>query len=1111
MDYKSYKAHCDSTLQQIRKSENKREELNNKLQKMYQEKSECEKSIMKTLENQQKQFMEEKRRRAERNENILRTLERIDYQAQLLAAKSERLRALKKQYERYLLGLWATRQVAVYPTSSSTYVRPFTAKYEELPIHQSSAHSGVNSNYLLNPNVTLPAPHFNTNLLSGSSIAATTPYNHYNNQSLRYVGDEVPLTSSTGMSAVENSIKSSNYRTTAPTAGLSYPSSSSPYQLRYDYVSQMPLLPSYQKEDRNDKKSFHLSTDNAINIGEMNIPPTINSIYSQHQLMPHLPLDEKSSSSFHSVHQRNNQPLESSMKVSRAFHANPLITSPTKATDLVQPQISSSFENRLKNETQATLTDTDDVESEENDQVTEAKTHSPLTAFKNTDTKSIKIENDTDDGSMHQVWEKRVIETAATVGDSEQHHFVIPKIIVETQIDLTESTAMATTTTNNAIDENVEKQDRDIPEKLLNQTSFEMEKHSGDNRQNGSISSTSAPHNNLPLTAEEGVSTIYHYDKQSVPQMVSSDEQQQQTYQQPQSSVVDYELRNFNDIKISHDETAQMTYDSKINSNNSLTEGAIAREAINNINDDKNVKISPSQPPTSTSAVLNDKISEIYRKIEKIEGDYYGEKGKIMENFDRRLSATSLNDEAKNETQMMENKYDDANANGEYSTYLQPTNADIIPNNDMQQQQEQFYVVDENQENLIFENQSEFNENQEMQSSQRDTQSNYNFHHQNFINETGEQQQQQQPNYEYSESSNLNQEEEIFVNETNPNNGELQATSIEQYSYEPSSSSTDAAAAMQYQENYTPLEQQQQQQEDYIYSHQQQNDSEIGNYNQNQQQLDSNYQQNNNYETIENSTDYANDPNNAVYYDYVNSSQNYATDASQGFYDEANYSHQQPVEYQSNIGDVEASQTNEYFYQPDTAIVANIEENVYNRDQSNESNYDTTSTDRQENFIETSNEMNASYDTNANEYQSTTDGSYSNFELYRDTQMPLENANFDTQHLVLQADNKNYEQQQQQFATMRDDDEIEGGIGGENHQTTSSDASSSSMMAKTHEIIEGKESSLVIPSTKHDDVKLVKQLLDSESDDTTSRSNLLKTAIREEAEADESDFDFSTN
>ena len=47
--------------------------------------------------------MDEKRRRAERNENILRTLERVDYQAQLLASKSERLRALKvnKKFTNY--------------------------------------------------------------------------------------------------------------------------------------------------------------------------------------------------------------------------------------------------------------------------------------------------------------------------------------------------------------------------------------------------------------------------------------------------------------------------------------------------------------------------------------------------------------------------------------------------------------------------------------------------------------------------------------------------------------------------------------------------------------------------------------------------------------------------------------------------------------------------------------------------------------------------------------------------------------------------------------------------------------------------------------------------
>lgn len=57
--------------------------------------SRSEKSIIKTLQSQQKQFMAEKQRREERNEGILRSLDRIDYQASSLAAKTERLRTLK--------------------------------------------------------------------------------------------------------------------------------------------------------------------------------------------------------------------------------------------------------------------------------------------------------------------------------------------------------------------------------------------------------------------------------------------------------------------------------------------------------------------------------------------------------------------------------------------------------------------------------------------------------------------------------------------------------------------------------------------------------------------------------------------------------------------------------------------------------------------------------------------------------------------------------------------------------------------------------------------------------------------------------------------------------
>lgn len=54
-----------------------------------------EKSVMRSMEAQQKKIMEEKRRRSERNQNLISELNRINRQAAILAAKSERMRMLK--------------------------------------------------------------------------------------------------------------------------------------------------------------------------------------------------------------------------------------------------------------------------------------------------------------------------------------------------------------------------------------------------------------------------------------------------------------------------------------------------------------------------------------------------------------------------------------------------------------------------------------------------------------------------------------------------------------------------------------------------------------------------------------------------------------------------------------------------------------------------------------------------------------------------------------------------------------------------------------------------------------------------------------------------------
>lgn len=54
-----------------------------------------EKSALKTIRFKHQRVLEENRKRLERNENLRRSLERIDQEAHQLAAKTERLKTLK--------------------------------------------------------------------------------------------------------------------------------------------------------------------------------------------------------------------------------------------------------------------------------------------------------------------------------------------------------------------------------------------------------------------------------------------------------------------------------------------------------------------------------------------------------------------------------------------------------------------------------------------------------------------------------------------------------------------------------------------------------------------------------------------------------------------------------------------------------------------------------------------------------------------------------------------------------------------------------------------------------------------------------------------------------
>lgn len=64
---------------------------------------------LRVLRHKYHRFLEEDRVRQERNENILRALDRIESQAKTFAAKTDRFKALRKQYNAYIRRIYATK------------------------------------------------------------------------------------------------------------------------------------------------------------------------------------------------------------------------------------------------------------------------------------------------------------------------------------------------------------------------------------------------------------------------------------------------------------------------------------------------------------------------------------------------------------------------------------------------------------------------------------------------------------------------------------------------------------------------------------------------------------------------------------------------------------------------------------------------------------------------------------------------------------------------------------------------------------------------------------------------------------------------------------------
>ncbi|XP_035781292.1 RNA polymerase II degradation factor 1-like isoform X1 [Anopheles albimanus] len=101
-----YRREFDEMENRIRKCERERAELERKFADLMRERAECERATARAMKQRYKRIAEAERQRAERNESILRMLNKVDQQAASLAAKTDRLKMLKTQYEMYLMRTW---------------------------------------------------------------------------------------------------------------------------------------------------------------------------------------------------------------------------------------------------------------------------------------------------------------------------------------------------------------------------------------------------------------------------------------------------------------------------------------------------------------------------------------------------------------------------------------------------------------------------------------------------------------------------------------------------------------------------------------------------------------------------------------------------------------------------------------------------------------------------------------------------------------------------------------------------------------------------------------------------------------------------------------------
>ncbi|XP_016950515.1 uncharacterized protein LOC108024881 [Drosophila biarmipes] len=120
-ELENYKLQVELLQEKLQRSEDNRQQLEHKLDKVLQKRSELDKSVRHKSRQKYQEFLEEQTKRNERNKKLVHMLERIDEQTAAMSQRSERLKMMKLQYQMYFAKLVQNQTLrCIQQTTAST-------------------------------------------------------------------------------------------------------------------------------------------------------------------------------------------------------------------------------------------------------------------------------------------------------------------------------------------------------------------------------------------------------------------------------------------------------------------------------------------------------------------------------------------------------------------------------------------------------------------------------------------------------------------------------------------------------------------------------------------------------------------------------------------------------------------------------------------------------------------------------------------------------------------------------------------------------------------------------------------------------------------------------